>query len=67
MHTLILKSKSKSNIKLLTDLAKKIGVDSKILSESEIEETALSYAIKKGRTKEYIDTEKICCQVKKWL
>ncbi len=50
MQTLILKSKSKSNIKLLTDLAKKIGVDTKVLSESEIEETGLSYAIKEGRT-----------------
>lgn len=65
MQTLILKSKSKSNIKLLTDLAKKIGVDSKVLSEFEIEETGLSYAIKEGRTNEYIDTKKFVSKLRK--
>ena len=58
MQTVIFKSKSKSDLKLLTDLAKKIGVNTKVLSESEIEEIGLAFAIKKGRTKEYIDTEK---------
>ncbi len=51
METVILNSKSKSDIKLLTDLAKKIGVNAKVLSETDIEEIGLSYAIKEGRTK----------------
>lgn len=58
MQTVILNSKSKSDIKLLTDLAKKIGVHTKVLTESDIEEIGLSYSIKDGRTKEYINTEK---------
>jgi len=58
MQTVIFNSKSKSDIKLLTDLAKKIGVNTKVLNETDIEEIGLSFAIMKGRTKEYIDTEK---------
>lgn len=65
MQTVILNSKSKSDIKLLTDLAKKIGVNTKVLSESDIEEIGLSYAILKGRTQEYVDTEKFINKLRK--
>ena len=65
MQTVILNSKSKSDIKLLTDIAKKIGVDIKILTESDKEEIGLSYAIKEGRTKEYINTEKYLSKLRK--
>ena len=65
MQTVILNSKSKSDIKLLTDLAKKIGVNTKVLSESDIEEIGLSYAIMKGRTQEYVDTEKFISKLRK--
>ena len=41
MQTVILNSKSKSDIKLLTDLAKKIGVNTKVLSDTDIEEIGL--------------------------
>ena len=36
MQTVILNSKSKSDIKLLNDLAKKIGVNTKVLSDTDI-------------------------------
>ncbi|MEI8137349.1 MAG: hypothetical protein WCH21_08505 [Bacteroidota bacterium] len=57
METAIINSNNKADIKLLLDLAKKIGVHTKVLSRKEIEEMGLSNAIKKGRTGEYIDTD----------
>ena len=65
METVILNSKSKSDIKLLVDLAKKIGIKTRVLSESEIEEIGLSYAIEVGRTKQYVDTEKFMKKLRK--
>ncbi|MBS1550890.1 MAG: hypothetical protein JST15_02335 [Bacteroidetes bacterium] len=65
MQTVIFNSKSKSDIKLLTDLAKKIGVNTKVLNETDIEEIGLSFAIMKGSTKEYIDTEKFINKLRK--
>ena len=65
MQTVILNSKSKSDIKLLTDLAKKIGVNTKVFSETDIEEIGLSFAIKKGRTKEYVNTEKFLSKLRR--
>jgi len=56
MQKAILESESFSDLKLLLDLAKKIGIKSKILSEEEIEEIGMANAIKKGQTNEYIDT-----------
>lgn len=57
MQTVVLKSNSKSELKLLTDLAKRLGVQFKYLSESEMEDMGMLNAIKKGRTKEYVDTD----------
>jgi hypothetical protein len=57
MQTVVLKSNSKSELKLLTDLAKKIGIQVKYLSESEMEDLGMINAIKKGRTKEFVDTD----------
>ncbi len=56
MQKAILESESLSDLKLLLDLAKKIGIKSKILSVEEIEENGMGNAIKNGRTNEYIDT-----------
>jgi hypothetical protein len=57
MQTVILKSHSKSELKLLTDLAQKIGIHVKYLSESEVEDLGMINAIKKGRTQEFVDTD----------
>ncbi len=65
MQTVVLNSNSKTNIKLLMDLAKKIGVQSRLLSESEIEEIGLINSIKHGRTNEYIDTLKYIQKLRK--
>ena len=56
MQKALLESESLSDLKLLLDLAKKLGIKSKILSVDEIEEIGMANAIKIGRTNEYIDT-----------
>ena len=58
METVLLKSKSKGDMKLLIELAKKIGVATKILTPSEMEELGLINAMKQGRTEQYIDNKK---------
>jgi hypothetical protein len=56
MQTAILSGKSKSDLKLLLELAEKLGIKSKILTDSEIEEIGLINSMNEGRTKEYVDT-----------
>ncbi len=58
MQTAILTSQSKSDLKLLLELAQKIGIKTKVLTHDEIEELGLILAIKDGRTGKYVDTEK---------
>ena len=58
MQTAILTSQSKSDLKLLLELAQKIGIKTKVLTHDEIEELGLILAIKDGRTGEYVDTDK---------
>ena len=58
METLLLNSKSKENLRLLADLARKIGVSVKYLTDEEKEDIGLFNAIKTGRTREFIDTDK---------
>lgn len=58
METAILKSKSKSDLKLLLELAKKIGINVRQLTEEEAEDIGLVNAIKKGHTGEKVDTKK---------
>ena len=57
MQTVILNSDSKVDLKLLLALAKKLGIQAKILTKEEIEEMGLANAIKKGKTDEYVNTE----------
>ncbi len=57
MQAVVLNSDSKSNLKLLTDLAKKIGISVKYLTDDEVEDIGLYNAIKIGRTKKYVDTK----------
>jgi hypothetical protein len=58
METLILQSPNKSDLKIFTELAHKLGIKLKHLSVEQIEDIGLALAMKKGRTGEYIDTEK---------
>lgn len=64
MQTVVLKSNLKSELKLLTDLAKKIGIQVKYLSESELEDLGMINAINKGRTKEFVDTDEFIKKIR---
>lgn len=58
MQTALLKSKSKNDLKLLLDLARKIGIDVRQLTDEETEDLGLVNAIKRGRTGEKVDIKK---------
>ncbi len=65
METALLKSKSKPDLRLLLNLAKKIGVESKILSADDMEEICIARAIQKGRTGEFVDQTEFLRKLKK--
>ncbi len=56
MAVIILSSESQENLNLILKLAEKLGISTKKLTKDEIEEFALSNAIKEGETGEYVDT-----------
>ena len=56
MQTIVLQSESKSELKLLADLAKKLGIKVKFLSSQDKEDIGLLNAINIGKTGEYIDS-----------
>jgi len=58
MESVVLISDSKSNLSILLNLAKKLGIGVKRLTVEETEDLGLINAMKKGRTGEYIDNEK---------
>ena len=57
MEAVLLNSDSKSDMKLLLDLAKKIGIKARVLTESEMEDIGLANAINQGSTNEFINNE----------
>ena len=65
METLLLQSKSKKDITLFAELAKKMGVKTKLLNNEHLEDIALANAMEKGRTGEYVDTKSYLAKLKK--
>lgn len=57
MESAILHTESSHDLKLILQLAKKLGISSRKLSKEEIEDFGLSAAITEGRTGEFIDTD----------
>lgn len=55
METVVLRSKKKNDIALLISLAKKIGIETKSLSEEDVEEIGLINSIKSGRTGKFVN------------
>lgn len=55
MATILLESKSASTIKLLMELAKKLGVKMTIIDNSDIEDMKLGQFMDDVRTNEFID------------
>ena len=64
MNTAIINTENKSDFKLITDLAKKIGVKIKILSHRQMEDIALGYLIEEGKTGGYINEEEFLKKLK---
>jgi hypothetical protein len=65
MTTAILKGNSKADIQLLIDIARKIGIDAKILTQEEIEDVGLAFAIKEGETGQYVDPDSFLDDLRK--
>ena len=65
MQTVVLRGKSKADMKLLADLAKKIGVKVKYLTEADKEDIGMLNAINTGRTGEQLSTENFLKNLKK--
>jgi len=65
MESAILTTSSKKDLQLLLILAKKMGVNGKILSKEQLEDLGLKNAIKKGGTGKFADTEKFLQKLNK--
>jgi len=65
MKTAVLQANSKADLKMLTDLAKKIGITVKYLSEEEKEDIGMLQAIKEGRTGKYVKTDSYLQKLRK--
>ncbi len=57
MKGAILHTDSNQDLNLILQLAKKLGISARKLSDEEIEDFGLSNAIAEGHTGEYVDTE----------
>ena len=56
MEGAILHTESDKDLSLILQLAKKLGISTRKLSQEEIEDFGLSIAISEGKTGEYVDT-----------
>ena len=65
METIILNGKSKENLKLLVDLAKKLGFTATHLTNADKEDIGLQEAIKQGRTNKFVDVDNFINKLKK--
>jgi len=65
METAVLQANSKADLKMLTDLAKKIGINVKYLTEEEKEDIGMFQAIIEGRTGKYVKTDSYLQKLRK--
>jgi hypothetical protein len=59
METVIVSGKDKSSMKLLLELAKKLGIKSKSLSKQEIEDWLLAKRIEEGLKSDTVSKESV--------
>lgn len=64
MESAIFNAATKGDLKILVELAKKLGIKAKYLSEEDLEDFGLTRAIKIGKTGESIDTESFIDSIK---
>jgi hypothetical protein len=67
MGAVLFQSDSKSDLKLLMELAKKLGINVKELSINDLEDIGLATAMEEGKTGEYIDSEEYLRKLKEKL
>lgn len=65
METLILQSNSKKDIALFVELAKKAGLQTRLVNSDYVEDMALASAMEDGRTSEFVDTQAYLAKLKK--
>lgn len=65
MKAAILSSDSDSDMKLLIELANKLGIKTKILSSEDAEDLAMAYLIDEAKTGEYVDTQDFISNLRK--
>ncbi len=65
MEMVLINSESKKDIDLLIKIASKMGIQSRKMTVTEKEDYALGFAIKKGKTDQYIDTKLFVKQLRK--
>mgnify|MGYP001096230877 CR=1 FL=1 len=64
MTALIINNKGKKNISLLTDLAKELGYEVKILTDEQFEDLALGTLMKKEKTGKSVSKKTILKKLK---
>ena len=64
MKSAIFSTESNKTLELLLELAKKLGVTAKVVTEEELEEAGLVKAMKEGRTGKFVDTNKFLKSLK---
>ena len=67
MASIIITTKTNDDIRFLKQMAAKIGLSSRVLSDEEREDAGLLIAMKQGRTNEYVSREKVMKRLDKWL
>jgi hypothetical protein len=65
MTSLLISATKKTDIKLLTDLANRIGVKVKTLSEDDLLDIGLLKAMEEGRKSEYVSREQVMKKLKR--
>jgi hypothetical protein len=64
MKNILLQGNSNEEIKLITALAKKMGMKTKVIKNDFMEDIALANSMQKGRTSEYVDTQEYLNKLK---
>jgi len=58
MKSAILTSDSNKNLKILIELADRLGIKAKMLTDEQLEDIGMIKAIKNGRTGSFVDSDK---------
>lgn len=63
MNTILLSSPNKADLKIFTDLAKRIGIMVKVLSDEEILDLGLLKAMEEGEKSKFVSKEKVMAKL----